>query len=317
MTGLTLRPLRWDGDEIHPDDLAAADSVLAAYETHHLGMRDMATEELHDSLTMPWIVRDRTVLVLDGDQAVAATWVVRQPVSRTVYAEILLRPDRDERVRAEVLVDHLVASARELADGAGWTFRASSWVADEVLADVLRERGVEEVRRFYLMEIASDSPAVPREKPPLPDGVTLEVGADERQRRTIWEVETESFADHWNFTAFPFDEWWSVRGSGETHDPSGWWLLRVDGVPAAMCILDDSRASLGNGWVAVLGVRRGFRGRGLATWLLRAAFVRERDRGMASTMLAVDAENPTGAVALYESAGMHAARVARGWALPL
>ena len=67
MTGLTLRPLRWDGDEIHPDDLAAADSVLAAYETHHLGMRDMATEELHDSLTMPWIVRDRTVLVLDGD----------------------------------------------------------------------------------------------------------------------------------------------------------------------------------------------------------------------------------------------------------
>lgn len=71
------------------------------------------------------------------------------------------------------------------------------------------------------------------------------------------------------------------------------------------------------GDTAAHGVRRPFRGRGLATGLLRAAFVRERDRGMTSAMLAVDAENPTRAVALYEGVGRHAARVAPGWALPL
>jgi ribosomal protein S18 acetylase RimI-like enzyme len=105
--------------------------------------------------------------------------------------------------------------------------------------------------------------------------------------------------------------------SSPARDPDGWWLLTVDGVDAAICLLDESRADIGDGYVAVLGVRRQFRGRGLAQLLLRRAFVHYRDLGRAGTQLGVDAENLTGAVRLYEGVGMSAVRSVQGHALEL
>ena len=62
------------------------------------------------------------------------------------------------------------------------------------------------------------------------------------------------------------------------------------------------------GWVGVLGVRKAWRKRGLGRALLLHSFGDFRDRGAARVGLGVDAENTTGAVRLYESAGMHVVR---------
>ena len=58
----------------------------------------------------------------------------------------------------------------------------------------------------------------------------------------------------------------------------------------------------------VLGVLRSHRRRGIGEALLRYAFVEFKGRGFERVGLGVDAESPTGAVALYERAGMHVAR---------
>jgi ribosomal protein S18 acetylase RimI-like enzyme len=58
----------------------------------------------------------------------------------------------------------------------------------------------------------------------------------------------------------------------------------------------------------VLAVRRPWRRRGLGLALLRHSFVEMERRGMTRASLGVDAENLTGAVALYERAGMRVAR---------
>jgi mycothiol synthase len=62
------------------------------------------------------------------------------------------------------------------------------------------------------------------------------------------------------------------------------------------------------GWVRILGVLPAFRRRGLALALLQHVFRHFADLGMKRVGLGVDAENPTGAVALYERAGMHVVR---------
>ena len=83
----------------------------------------------------------------------------------------------------------------------------------------------------------------------------------------------------------------------------------LDGAPAGICLLSESRAELGEGFVGVLGVLKDFRGRGLAQLLLRRAFVHYRERGRTAIALGVDATNTTGAVALYEKVGMSPALV--------
>jgi ribosomal protein S18 acetylase RimI-like enzyme len=50
-------------------------------------------------------------------------------------------------------------------------------------------------------------------------------------------------------------------------------------------------------------VRRAWRGRGLGAALVARSLVLLRDSGMTSAWLGVDADNPTGALRLYEKAG--------------
>ncbi len=59
------------------------------------------------------------------------------------------------------------------------------------------------------------------------------------------------------------------------------------------------------GWVGEIGVRRPWRKQGLGLALLRHAFNEFYRRGKRKVGLGVDAQNLTGALRLYESAGMH------------
>jgi GNAT superfamily N-acetyltransferase len=63
----------------------------------------------------------------------------------------------------------------------------------------------------------------------------------------------------------------------------------------------------GTGWVGALGVREGWRKRGIGLALLRHAFAEFHRRGETRIALGVDAQNPTGATRLYERAGMRVA----------
>ncbi len=60
----------------------------------------------------------------------------------------------------------------------------------------------------------------------------------------------------------------------------------------------------GEGFVRQLAVAPSQRGRGLALALLRESFRRNVARGYPAAILGVDAANPTGALVLYEKAGM-------------
>lgn len=58
------------------------------------------------------------------------------------------------------------------------------------------------------------------------------------------------------------------------------------------------------------------RGRGLALALLHESFRRHAARGLPATVLGVDAANPTGALALYEKAGMRVVEQFTRWDRP-
>jgi ribosomal protein S18 acetylase RimI-like enzyme len=324
-TGLELRPLRWVDGDVHPEDLTLVEEVYAAQEARLLGTRDTNRASLTTYLALPIVRREATVLLMRDERPVGHVFVMVDPHLREVFVDLPVVPGPAAESVLERALDHARetasavvagAAAEGAADPSAWTLRTSRWQADEVAARAYAAHGLERVRTWYRMRVDCSAPDVPASAPPLPDGVELVVRDDEETRRAIWSVDNEAFLDHWNFAPIPYEEWWADFSAGTTRDPDGWWLLRVDGEPAAFVILDETRAESGDGYVSVLGVRRQYRGRGLARWLLQAAFVRYRDLGRAGVQLSVDAENETGALRLYEGVGMSVQEVRESWTRP-
>jgi mycothiol synthase len=318
-TPVRLRPFRYDGDEPDAADVAVAQGIITAYDLALLGARSGGDAEALDELANPLTLRDESCLLLAGEQAVGFLVIECDSTARDIGLDLWVPPGELCLPAMHLGMAHGLAVAQRVAStsGAGWRVHTGSWLQDVAHAEVAEAHGFAPVRRFHLMRIDASSPAIPAVAPPLPDGVEISVPRDEAGYRAVCDVDNESFLDHWNFTPREYDEWWRLMTCESGYDPEGWWLLTVDGEPAAICLNDESHADRGDGYVGVLGVRRAFRGRGLATLLLQHAFVRDRDRGMKGTALMVDTESLTGAVRLYESVGMTDERTVQGWSQQL
>src|SRR5262249_24998710 len=72
------------------------------------------------------------------------------------------------------------------------------------------------------------------------------------------------------------------------------------------CIIDpadNARNQRNDGWIGALGTRRGFRKIGLGRAMLLAGLRTLKAAGVDTAKLGVDAENPTGALKLYDAVG--------------
>ena len=317
---LVVRPLRWDGRTPHPDDLAAFQRIYPAFEISRTGSVDTSAVDNVYYLGLAHVDRSETALIEVDGRPTALVYVKVEPAAKDVYADVAALPGPHEAAALALAVEHSVAAAHRIVadrDEPGWTLRISCWSTDAVVPPLLQAHGLTQVRRFLRMRIDSASPAIPAAAPDLPPGVDIVVRDDEDARRAIWTVDNESFLDHWNFVPTPYDEWWDELGTGDSRDPDGWWLLTVEGEPAAICLLDERRAEMNEGYVGILGVRRQFRRRGFAGLLLQRAFVRYRDMGRSATLLGVDDQSLTGAVGVYERVGMRAEHELHGYALDL
>ena len=121
-----------------------------------------------------------------------------------------------------------------------------------------------------------------------------------------------SFIDHWGFHPLTVE-----RRRHRLTDPNyrperDLIAVAPDGTFAAFCHChidpaDNARYERSEGWIGVLGTRRGYRKIGLGRAMLLAGMRLLKAEGMATAVLGVDAENPTGALRLYESVGFYKA----------
>lgn len=169
----------------------------------------------------------------------------------------------------------------------------------------LEDLGYHHSRYFWEMEIRQTEPPPPQA---WPDGVQLRP-FDREQYRLVRAAIRESFRDHWGFAAAdPEEDYQRAAHHLDNHphyDPDLIFVLwdgdEVAGVAECFPNADNDP---GKGLVAVLGVRREWRGRGLGLGLLRHSFREFWNRGIPTVVLGVDADSLTGATRLYEKAGM-------------
>ena len=220
-------------------------------------------------------------------------WGVVDPAYRRRGIGTALLAENERRARA---LASSQAVAREKVFGA--------WAAEGRPAATLLERCGYSVVRWFFEMVRPTLHGIP--EVPLPPGFVLRP-VTRAQYPAIWRANREAFRDHWG-------------GSDESEaamhrfldapdaDPT-LWLIAWDGEEVAGGVIngifqaENEALGIRRGWLESVFTRRDWRRRGLAQALIAQSLVVLAERGMTSAALGVDADNPSGALGLYEGAG--------------
>lgn len=150
--------------------------------------------------------------------------------------------------------------------------------------------------------------------PPMPDlGELVVEPYDPGRAEAVRLAHNEAFADHWGSEP-QTAEIWNREFVGDPFFRPGLSFVILDGEQIAgytvnyVAEADWEATGVREGWVGQLGVRRPWRKRGLATALLVRSMEAFRAAGLEAATLGVDAENPTGALGIYERVGFRPIR---------
>jgi mycothiol synthase len=252
---------------------------------------------------------DMARFVVERGSRVVGYADVRNEEDTRFPVDVRVHPDAAGTGVADLLVAAVESWAREQAPHG--QVRAFTPERDEEYRDALERRGYELVRHSFTMEI--DLPDQ-LEQPVWPDALRPRPYEPDRDEAAVWRATQEAFADSWEFHPVSLETWRGFMTGAPRFDPALWWLAEDGGELAAVSlnfwhVSGDPQF----GWIGTLAVRRPWRRRGLALALLLHSFADFAARGATRVGLGVDAENPTGAVRLYERAGMRPVRRHDSW----
>ena len=182
----------------------------------------------------------------------------------------------------------------------------SAFAPDSRLGAValLKEQGYQPVRYFFdMVRPTMDGIVVPD----LPEGLEIRPVAGRERMRQLFDADVEAFLDHWggfDATDEAFEQWLADPDYDPTLIVAAWDGDQIAG-SVTNVINERENAELGRlrGLLDSVSVRRPWRGRGLGYALVMHSLQLLRDRGQTSAWLGVDADNPNGALRLYEKAG--------------
>ncbi len=189
-----------------------------------------------------------------------------------------------------------------------FTARVGVYREAEKAKKLFEDMGYQHIRSWYHMLIEMDT-LVP--EPEFPEGITLRTYDPETDAEAAHRAHEDAFRDHFGHIDQPIEEGlkrWKQNREYEGYDPT-LYFLAMDGPSGEIAGFNlcrpHSHYDADRGWVSALGVRRPWRKRGLGLALLRHAFNEFHRRGKRKVGLGVEAQNLTGALRLYEGAGMH------------
>lgn len=320
--GLRLRPYAGEAD-------IPAIVAIANAENEADGIRERRTigetaaDYQHVSASFD-ATRDITIAEVDGRPVAVGErqWVDTNDAELREYrVDGFVHPEWRRRGIGSALLAENERLARELA-ATHETPRPrflGSWSNDQQAADIaLLERNGYAVVRWFFEMVRPDLDDIP--DVPLPDGLDVRAITPELYQQ-LWQADIEAFRDHWGGFDDSPQSFQRFLDMPET-DPS-LWVVAFDGDEIAAGVINtiypDENEALGvqRGWLDSVFTRRPWRRRGLARALISRSLERLRERGMTSAVLGVDADNPTGALGLYESAGFVVDARSSAWRKPM
>ncbi len=315
-SGLRLRPYAGEADLLEITRLENAEAEADQLQ-RRTSVEEMASNFSHPNASFD-PARDVTLAEIDG-HVVGAT--MREVVDTTDgYREYRLDGVVDPAWRRQgigrTLLEDNIRRALELAAverPAKPILGSWSWESQRGDVALLESAGFETARWFFDM-VRPDLDAIPEIA--LPEGLELRA-IDPSLAKAVWDADVEAFADHWG--GFDHSEEHLQRWLENPKTDLSIWVIAFDGDEIAGGVInsidEEQNAALGyrRGWLSSVFTRRPWRRRGLATALIARSLEVLRERGQTSAALGVDADNPSGALGLYEGIGFAVDQRSTAW----
>jgi mycothiol synthase len=302
LPGLRMRPPQdEDADEV----AAFSNEECVAF----IGVPVIDADWIRGRWTGPGVDRDRDFAVVESPDGELCGFlsVESEPPFAEVFALGIVAPARHGLGLGAAIVSETERRAErflELADPNERVVIHAGVLADEPrVSALLSSRGYHEVRRFELRRVDfAGEPAPPRDIEGL--SVRSIRPGDGRQ---LYDAHVEAFADHWGEGRETYEDFRHHHLDAPDYD-AGLWFGAWEGneLGGYVGAQEKSREDPSRGYIALLGVRRRYRRRGLGEALLLHAFGALHGRGLKGVDLHVDADSLTGATGLYAKVGMTA-----------
>ncbi|GEM_PF-272661 len=309
--GYSIRPIQYTDDDY------AQMAALWDMGNHYNGIdANHSIDDVKEEVTDPrFNVETSTRCIFDPEGRMIAQAMVFDTSAIPVRVFMVMDIHTEHRGRGleHAMMTWAEARARQAIEKcppeAKVTLELWSFAADKQRIATMEEYGFEKARFFYRMKIHFDdtNPTVPA----LPEGFHIRAFNYPEELTVYAEARLNSFQDHWGFVVQPIErviedlrKWYD---NDSKFDSSLCYFVidSSNGAIAAfsMCRIEEW-GEPNQGYVTTLGTTRAYRGKGLALAVLRHSFAGIWERGKRKMTLHVDGASLTGAVRLYEKAGM-------------
>jgi mycothiol synthase len=317
--GIEARP-------IDKGDVEAWAALLAAKEKVDQEGENFGAEDLAEQLDRPNLDLPRNSISLWADGRMIGYGIAHVSPSVVdvdrVRAEGTIDPEWRRRGLGTTLMRWLIQRAGELhvathpeAPGQVGAGTSSGNVSAISLLEGL---GFTPERFFFDMRRPLDQP-VPDAT--VADGLRL-TAYDPSYEEALRLAHFEAFSDHWGWTP-PSPEVWRSRNVGSRAFRGRQSYLALDGDTVAAYVngyeweADTEATGVRELYIGQVGTRRAYRGRGLARATIAKVLAEAAQAGYQRAALGVDADNPTGALGLYERLGFTTHNKFVSYRLPL
>jgi mycothiol synthase len=285
-----IRPAGWD-------DLEQVVELLREHNRVASGLAGVLAAQIHSEWKLPSFKVGR-------DNLVAANGDVLLGYAALSSAQGVTIASVDQKIADELLV-RIAARARNRG------FRLL-----QVVVGSTDERGAALVHRHPFVLDSNTilmwrSLATEVAEPRWPSGVTVRTYQPGDSRSVHRLLDDAYRAWDRRYSPMTHDDWVTWMTGDVEFDPDLWWLAESDGELAG-CALHWS-----GGWLKDIAVRMSDRGRGIGTALVAQGLNEFAERGVGRVGLKVDADNPTGAISMYEKLGFVAHSQQAIWSLSL
>lgn len=286
----------------------SAAHVRAVFEAES-GRPLFSVEDIRGLWSAPHIDRERDIALVSDDEGIVAQALVvnSDPYTDPVCFGVVspehfgsglgsaLIAWEEERVRERI---------PEAPVGARVVIQCFTDATHEPSLALLADAGFSVDRYFITMEIEFGESLTP---PVFPRDLEVQPFDPDHLEAAV-RAAAEAFRDHYGYVERPFED----RLAEARHsikrpdfDPSIWWhVFDGDEIVAICWCAGSHEGDTSVGYVKSLGVRKPWRGQGIARNLLLNAFGEFHARGQRGAALDVDAQSLTGATRLYETVGI-------------